>query len=99
MEEIEIKYWAPFLHKKLNVGDKLKLLYTRINNYGQKLYIYQSEYGNQYLHEYELDIILLRRNKLEAKQKQIGGNHYKKLKIQPMEYNLANNLNYAQAMP
>lgn len=29
--------------------------------------------------------------------KQIAGNHYSKLKIQPMEYNLANNLNYGQA--
>lgn len=29
--------------------------------------------------------------------KQVAGNHYTRLKIQPMEYCLANNLNYAQA--
>jgi hypothetical protein len=29
--------------------------------------------------------------------RQIAGNHYSKLKIQPMEYNLANKLNYGQA--
>ena len=33
----------------------------------------------------------------EASSKQIGGDHYSKLKIQPMQYSLANNLNYAQA--
>ena len=27
---------------------------------------------------------------------QIGGNHYKNLKIQPIEYIMANNLNYCQ---
>lgn len=27
---------------------------------------------------------------------QIGGNHYKDLKIQPIEYIMANNLNYCQ---
>lgn len=32
-----------------------------------------------------------------AWDKQEGGNHYKKLKIQPMEYALANKLDYAQA--
>lgn len=32
-----------------------------------------------------------------AFDKQEGGSHYKDLKIQPMEYALANNLNYAQA--
>ena len=34
---------------------------------------------------------------MSASDKQIGGNHYSKLKIQPMQYSLANNLNYAQA--
>lgn len=29
--------------------------------------------------------------------KQIGGNHYKKYAIQPVEYAMANNLNYCQA--
>jgi len=29
--------------------------------------------------------------------KQIAGNHYSKLKIQPMQYSLANDLNYGQA--
>lgn len=28
---------------------------------------------------------------------QVGGDHYKRLKIQPMEYALANGLNYAQS--
>ena len=28
---------------------------------------------------------------------QIGGSHYKKYKIQPVEYAMANNLNYCQA--
>ena len=32
-----------------------------------------------------------------AWQIQVGGEHYKKLKIQPMEYALANKLDYAQA--
>ena len=32
----------------------------------------------------------------KAIDRQIGGDHYKKLKIQPMEYSLANNLNAAQ---
>ena len=32
-----------------------------------------------------------------AWQSQVGGDHYKKLKIQPMEYALANKLDYAQA--
>ena len=27
---------------------------------------------------------------------QIGGNHYKNLKMQPIEYIMANNLNYCQ---
>lgn len=31
-----------------------------------------------------------------AFDKQEGGNHYKSMKIQPMEYALANNLNLAQ---
>lgn len=34
---------------------------------------------------------------LKASERQTGGDHYKKLKIQPMQYSLANNLNYAQA--
>ena len=28
--------------------------------------------------------------------KQVGGNHYKKFKIQPVEFAMANNLNYCQ---
>lgn len=32
-----------------------------------------------------------------AFNKQVDGKHYKKLKIQPMEYALANNLNYGQS--
>lgn len=34
---------------------------------------------------------------IAASKKQVGGSHYKDLKIQPFEYALANNLNYAQA--
>lgn len=34
---------------------------------------------------------------MSAKNNQIGGNHYSKLAIQPMEYALKNNLNYAQS--
>lgn len=33
---------------------------------------------------------------MSALDRQIGGSHYKGLKIQPMEYSLANNLNAAQ---
>lgn len=33
---------------------------------------------------------------LEAKYTQVGGNHYTKLAIQPMEYSLANNLGPAE---
>lgn len=32
----------------------------------------------------------------KALDTQIGGNHYKDLKIQPIEYIMANNLNYCQ---
>ena len=32
----------------------------------------------------------------KALEIQIGGNHYKNLKIQPIEYIMANNLNYCQ---
>ena len=34
---------------------------------------------------------------MSAKNNQIGGDHYSKLAIQPMEYALKNNLNYAQS--
>ena len=34
---------------------------------------------------------------MKASESQIGGNHYAKLKIQPMQYALENGLNYAQA--
>lgn len=33
----------------------------------------------------------------KAFETQVGGGHYSKLKIQPMEYCLANNLNYGQS--
>jgi len=33
---------------------------------------------------------------LTAKDKQVGGDHYKNLKIQPVEYIMANNLNYCE---
>lgn len=36
-------------------------------------------------------------NQNAAFGKQVGGSHYSKLKIQPMQYSLANDLNYAQA--
>lgn len=36
-------------------------------------------------------------NSPSALDKQEGGNHYKKYKIQPVEYAMANNLNYCQA--
>lgn len=32
----------------------------------------------------------------KALDTQVGGNHYKNLKIQPIEYIMANNLNYCQ---
>ena len=34
---------------------------------------------------------------MKAIDKQIGGNHYKKYSVQPVEYAMANNLNYCQA--
>ena len=33
---------------------------------------------------------------MAAKDKQVGGHHYKNLKIQPVEYIMANNLNYCE---
>ena len=33
---------------------------------------------------------------MKAKDKQVGGDHYKNLKIQPVEYIMANNLNYCE---
>lgn len=36
-------------------------------------------------------------DKKSAFENQVAGSHYSKLKIQPMEYSLANNLNYGQA--
>ena len=33
---------------------------------------------------------------MTAKDKQVGGDHYKNLKIQPVEYIMANNLNYCE---
>ena len=33
---------------------------------------------------------------ISAKDTQIGGDHYKHMKIQPMEYSMANNLNACQ---
>lgn len=33
---------------------------------------------------------------MSALETQIGGDHYKKLKIQPMEYSMANNLDACQ---
>ena len=34
---------------------------------------------------------------MKAIDKQVGGNHYKKYAIQPVEYAMANHLNYCQA--
>ena len=34
---------------------------------------------------------------LDPLTKQVGGSHYKKYKIQPIEYAMANSLNYCQA--
>lgn len=36
------------------------------------------------------------RVKLAAKDNQVGGDHYKNLKIQPVEYIMANGLNYCE---
>lgn len=33
---------------------------------------------------------------MSAEEKQIGGNHYKSLRIQPMRYSMENNLNACQ---
>lgn len=33
---------------------------------------------------------------MSAEEKQVGGDHYKKLKIQPMRYSMENNLNACQ---
>lgn len=33
---------------------------------------------------------------MSAKDSQVGGNHYKNLKIQPIEYIMANGLNYCE---
>ena len=33
---------------------------------------------------------------MSAKDNQVGGDHYKNLKIQPVEYIMANNLNYCE---
>lgn len=34
---------------------------------------------------------------MRAKDIQVGGDHYKQMKIQPFEYCMANNLNWAQS--
>lgn len=39
----------------------------------------------------------LKQLEIKASDKQIAGNHYSKLKIQPMRYCLENNLNYGQS--
>jgi hypothetical protein len=105
VEKITLNRSAPFLHPKLGKGDILTLKWTRVNNYGQEMYIYESKYGNQYLYRHEFEQVTGVKMKYpekaekepKASEKQIAGNHYKKLKIQPMQYNLANNMNYAQA--
>jgi len=43
----------------------------------------------------EIETIYTHENK--ALDEQIGGNHYKSLKIQPIEYIMANNLGYCEA--
>lgn len=35
---------------------------------------------------------------MAAKANQVGGNHYSRLSIQPMEYALANNFNYCESL-
>lgn len=37
------------------------------------------------------------KKEIKALDDQVGGNHYKKYSIQPVEYSMANNLNYCQA--
>ena len=44
----------------------------------------------------ELAAELAARRKQSALDVQVGGDHYKKLKIQPMEYSMANNLDACQ---
>lgn len=46
-------------------------------------------------YSHENNMLLLEES--DASSNQVGGNHYSKLAIQPMEYALKNDLNYAQA--
>lgn len=61
----------------------------------------ENDKGTWYLNESRLRIVEPREELLsdsnEASSTQIGGNHYAKLPIQPMEYCLKNGLNYAQS--
>ena len=40
---------------------------------------------------------LKKERKMSATKKQVGGNHYKKYKIQPVEFAQANELNYCES--
>ena len=91
---------------KLNIPEELKgradLLSGRIIIDDEPLKVIDSEYskdGNSVTHTVLLndqyaEIETVRQS---AWQKQEGGNHYKNLKIQPMQYALENKLDYAQA--
>ena len=62
---------------------------------GKHYYIIDDTDGMLYLDKE--DFILVEEEDNLASSKQIAGNHYSKLKIQPMKYALDNNLNYAQS--
>jgi len=46
---------------------------------------------------YSVDFIDDEEDEVKASDVQVAGNHYSKLKIQPMQYCLENNLNYGQS--
>lgn len=48
-------------------------------------------------HQYQFKDMVEKMDKPKPTETQVGGAHYKGLAIQPMEYALKNNLNYAQA--
>jgi len=65
----------------------------KYNRTGYDLSLWKMRDVDRYRRLYMID----EQGEIDAFNKQTGGDHYKKLAIQPMQYSLANKLNYAQA--
>ena len=87
---------------KYKVGDRFK------DNHNDSLEIeilkcvendmnpYRVKYSNQFDEDYVCDIIIDKYYTKIEETKQIGGNHYSKLAIEPYEYSIKNELNCYQ---